>query len=85
MHRFATSTLFIVTITAFRQNKFFFNENTSVLFIKQEVHNIDYKYTVNLFLLKALLGFFSMKKIYLFKIVASLYNSTQLLYRTINE
>lgn len=58
MHRFATSTLFIVIITAFRQNKFFFNENTSVLSVKQEVHNIDYKYTVNLFLLKVLLGFF---------------------------
>lgn len=59
VHRFATRTLFIVIITAFRQN-FFFNENTSVLSVKQEVHKIDYKYTVNVFLLKVLL--FSMKK-----------------------
>lgn len=36
-------------------NKLFFNETTSVLFVKQEVHKIDYKYTVNLFLLKVLL------------------------------
>lgn len=51
MHRFATRTWFIVIITAFRQNKFlFFNENTNVLFVKQEVHKIDYKYTVNLLL-----------------------------------
>lgn len=60
MHRFATRTLFIVIITAFRQKNFFFNENTSVLSVKQEVQKIDYKYTVNLFLLKVLL--FSMKK-----------------------
>lgn len=59
MHRFATPTLFIVIITAFRQN-FFFNENTRVLSVKQEVQKIDYKYTVNVLLLKVLL--FSMKK-----------------------
>lgn len=39
---------------------FFFNENTRVLSVKQEVHKIDYKYTVNVLLLKVLL--FSMKK-----------------------
>lgn len=57
MHRFATRTLLFVIITAFRQKSFFFNENTSVLSVKQEVHKIDYKYTVNLFLLKVLLFF----------------------------
>lgn len=56
MHRFATRTLFIVIITPI-------DKNTSVLSVKQEVHKIDYKYNVNLFLLKDLVGFFQRRKL----------------------